>query len=205
MCPVGEEQIRFQLTFFLYFASMEVIVSSQNPVKVAAARQAFAAVWPEAHLDIRGIKVPSGVPDQPRGDAETRQGALNRALNARNAEPTADYWVGIEGGIGPGSQGHMAFAWMVVLSEDHQGEARSAAFALPPAVSALLEQGLELGEADDRVFGAANSKQQGGAIGLLTQNRITRQTLYEAPMIMALIPFLQPHLYPVAHAPGTGS
>lgn len=194
--------IECQLTFFLYFAGMQIIVSSQNPVKIAATRSAFSAVWPTAACTVKGIKIPSGVSDQPVGDEETHLGALNRASRAQESAPEGDFWVGIEGGIGEGPNGLMAFAWMVVLSPDRRGEARSAAFCLPPAVAALISEGMELGEADDKVFGASNSKQQGGAIGLLTQNQITRSQLYVPPLIMALIPFMQQDLYPLDHAPG---
>ena len=56
-------------------------------------------------------------------------------------------------------------------------------------VRELVEQGLELGDADDLVFGESNSKQQNGAVGLLTDNVETRTSLYEQAVVLALIPF----------------
>jgi non-canonical (house-cleaning) NTP pyrophosphatase len=53
---------------------------------------------------------------------------------------------------------------------------------------------MELGEADDLVFGQINSKQQNGAIGILTNDLIDRESLYRPAVIMALIPFLNPTL-----------
>ena len=41
-------------------------------------------------------------------------------------------------------------------------------FDLPPAVAALVRQGMELGHANDHVFSLHNSKQSGGAVGSLT-------------------------------------
>jgi non-canonical (house-cleaning) NTP pyrophosphatase len=55
--------------------------------------------------------------------------------------------------------------------------------------------GLELGEADDRFFNRNNSKQQDGAIGILTDGRIDRKELYRPGVIFALIPFIRPDLY----------
>ena len=78
---------------------MQIIVASTNPVKIEAARQGFARIFPDAALDVSGISVPSGVGDQPMSDAETLLGARNRADNARDARPNADYWVGMEGGL----------------------------------------------------------------------------------------------------------
>ena len=88
-----------------------------------------------------------------------------------------------------------AFAWVVVLSEQQVGKGRTGEFFLPPRVSELVHQGKELGEADDIVFGRSNSKQDNGAVGLLTGNVIDRAAFYEQAVILALIPFRNPELY----------
>jgi non-canonical (house-cleaning) NTP pyrophosphatase len=61
---------------------------------------------------------------------------------------------------------------------------------MPPAVQRLVAEGLELGEANDRVFATTNSKQQGGAFGLLTGGRYTREGVYTQALVLALIPFV---------------
>jgi non-canonical (house-cleaning) NTP pyrophosphatase len=71
-------------------------------------------------------------------------------------------------------------------------EARSATLPLPPAVKKLLTAGMELGEANDRVFSTVNSKQGGGAYGLLTDGLYTREGIYAQTMIIALVPFVNP-------------
>ena len=85
---------------------------------------------------------------------------------------------------------------VVVLDRAHMGRGRSGAFLLPPKVAELVRQGVELGEADDRVFGCSNSKQQNGAIGLLTDDAIDRVGLYVPAVIFAFIPFKNAGLYP---------
>jgi non-canonical (house-cleaning) NTP pyrophosphatase len=89
----------------------------------------------------------------------------------------------------------VAFAWIVVLSDDQRGSARTALFRLPGEVQKLVESGLELGDADDRIFGRENSKEKSGAVGILTGDVVTRRTLYEQAVILALIPFKNPTLY----------
>lgn len=180
---------------------MRIVVASTNPVKVQAVRQGFGRMFPGQPFEIETISVPSGVSVQPRSSAETLQGALNRARNAAHALPQADYWVGVEGGIEadednfPGEM--LAFAWIVVQSRERLGKGLTGAFYLPPAVAELVRQGAELGEADDIVFGRSNSKQENGAIGILTGDVINRAQLYEPAVIFALIPFVNPDLYPV--------
>lgn len=89
----------------------------------------------------------------------------------------------------------VAFAWVVILDMSKQGCARTALFQLPKVVQNLVEGGMELGDADDRVFGKQNSKQKSGAVGLLTHQKVTRTTLYEQAVVLALIPFINPELY----------
>lgn len=171
-----------------------VIIASLNPVKIAAARLGFEALFPAEHFIFEGVSVPSFVSDQPQSDAETLQGAHNRASNARQHRPNADYWVGIEGGISDLGEMMQAFAWVVVLDAQRSGRGKTGTFQLPQEVARLVREGRELGEADDIVFGQANSKQQNGAIGLLTGDVLTRTTFYQQAVIMALIPFKNPHL-----------
>ena len=170
---------------------MKVVVTSHNPVKIAAAREAFLSQFPTCEIQLIPVTVESGVPDQPMSDEETRQGARNRVANARLKNPDADYWVGLEGGLDFFDGRLMAFAWMVIAAGNDQiSEIRSVTLPLPPEVQALVSEGLELGEANDRVFSTLNSKQGGGAFGLLTDGLMTREGIYTQTLILALIPFV---------------
>lgn len=172
---------------------MRVVVASKNPAKLEAVREAFAVLFPDEQLEIDGLAVDSGVKEQPDSDAETRQGAINRATAALEQCPDAAYSVGLEGGLERIENRWLASAWMAVLDQRGRlGLARTPTLPLPPAVEALLEQGLELGEANDRVFTTRNSKQKGGAFGLLTEGRMTRGGVYAQTLQLAMIPLLHP-------------
>ncbi len=174
--------------------SIKVVVASANPVKLEAVRAGFAAMG-FSGVEIIGKEVSSGVSAQPLTDAETLEGARNRALLARNAFPEALFWAGIEGGIQPQSGGLEAFAWIVILSAEKWGESRTATFRLPEQVAKLIDEGYELGAANDLVFGGQNTKQKTGAVGLLTKDIVTRSQLYTQAVQLALIPFGNPGLY----------
>ena len=152
-------------------------------------------MFPEEEFEIIQIAGESGVSDQPMTDLESRKGALNRAIYARKVVPEGNFWVGVEGGCDYLDHDMVAFAWIVVQGDEKQGSARTALFRLPKEVQRLVESGLELGFADDRVFGEENSKQNSGAVGLLTRDVVTRTTLYEQAVILALIPFKNQDLY----------
>ncbi|MFQ5526621.1 MAG: inosine/xanthosine triphosphatase [Thermoanaerobaculia bacterium] len=172
-----------------------VVVASNNPVKVGAVEAAFARMVPGEQFEALGVGVESGVANQPASDRETRVGAESRADAAAELRPEADYWVGIEGGIEDGDAGMRAFAWVVVRSAFGVGRARSGTFFLPDEVARLVRGGKELGEADDIVFGRSNSKQEEGAIGLLTRGVLDRRDLYEHAVVLALAPLKNPLLY----------
>ncbi|MGB5292363.1 MAG: inosine/xanthosine triphosphatase [Lysobacterales bacterium] len=170
---------------------MKIIVSSHNPVKIAAVRKAFLSRFPSSDIELTPVSVPSGVPDQPMSDQVTLQGARNRVNNAKTNYPDADYWVGMEGGLDLFDGHLMAFAWMVIGgSKDRISETRTATLPLPPRVQELVIGGLELGDANDQVFSTLNSKQGGGAYGLLTDGLMTRESIYTQTLILALVPFV---------------
>lgn len=217
------------------------------------------------YIRFHGVSAQSGVSDQPFSNGETLLGALNRARSASSLSPSADLWIGVEGGVRlaesvapPSStwgfgqeqkavqedarendaslqskvpsldqiykQNGMknphsvmsktddiftqdvpeleAYAWITILSRSGQiGKSCTSTFTLPPRVSRLLLKGVELGHADDRIFGRENSKHSNGACGILTHDVITRTVYYEQAVIFALVPMLQQKLFPYEFEP----
>jgi inosine/xanthosine triphosphatase len=152
-------------------------------------------MFPEEEFLVEKSSVFTGVSEQPMTDQDAMKGARTRADNARRMKPEGDFWVGLEGGCDYIEGKMVSFAWITVLGEGRTGSARTAIFYLPGEVQKLVESGLELGVADDRVFGIENSKRKSGAVGLLTGDVVIRTSLYEQAVIMALIPFKNPDLY----------
>lgn len=73
--------------------------------------------------------------------------------------------------------------------------AKTGTFLLPSSLAALIEDGMELGDADDKVFGRVNSKQGSGTVGVLTDGLIDRARYYEHALILALVPWMRPDVY----------
>lgn len=170
----------------------KVVVASLNPAKIQAVKEAFSSVFPDQDFLFEGVSVPSGVADQPLSDRETKTGALNRVKQAKQRIENADYYVGLEAG----NEGNATFAWMIIESQHKRGESRSASLLLPPVVLEKLKDGRELGHVMDEVFNTENIKQKGGAIGLLTQHQLTRSSVYQQALILALIPFINEAYFP---------
>ena len=71
--------------------------------------------------------------------------------------------------------------------------AKTANFPLPPEITRLMTtEGMELGDADDRVFGRSNSGSESGTVGVLTHGLIDRSRYYEHALVLALIPWMRP-------------
>lgn len=158
-------------------------------------------MFPVERFHVTLVSVASGVTDQPLSDKQTLTGAVTRAERAREVVLDADYWIGIEGGVEDGDEGMAAFAWAVVLDRTRIGKGRTGTFFLPEAVAGCVRNGLELGDADDVVFGTQNSKRDMGAVGILTRGVLDRTALYEQAVILALAPFKNPEYYDMLYTP----
>lgn len=179
-----------------------VVLGSTSPAKLRAVIAALEALYAQAGgaatgqhpPEVVGVAADSGVPAQPWGEEETRQGALNRARAALGLDPRAELGVGIEAGVmeEPGWP-LWAFAWVMV--EDRAGTggaARSATFGVPAGLAAGVRAGLELGDALDAAYGLQRAKDGPGAVGVLTRGLIHRPDLYRTALLLALMPWLEP-------------
>lgn len=173
-----------------------VYIGSANPVKIECTRIGFTDVFDENEaFRFIGKSVDSGISDQPMTSEETLQGAKNRVKQLKDRFPDGDYFVGIEGGVHVFEGEMEAFAWVVIVDNERLGKAQTSTFQLPPKIVSLIEQGVELGHADDIVFRRDNSKQGNGAVGILTEDVIDRVEYYRHAVILALIPFINKKLY----------
>jgi inosine/xanthosine triphosphatase len=170
-----------------------VAVGSLNPVKVNAVKTVFKML---CEAEIISTSVPSGVPPQPIGLKEIIEGALNRALGARE-KTSADYGVGIEAGaIITAVEPLELQAAIIVDSEDKVSIGLSQVFPLPRRWLGMIKKGVELGTIASEATKRKNIGKKLGLIGYLTHGLITRTDLTRNALIMALVPRLNPQLYP---------
>jgi inosine/xanthosine triphosphatase len=163
-----------------------IVVGSTSPAKLGAVAEGFTLLGLSPG-DVLGVEV-ADAPAQPRSDEATLAGAEHRADVARTTRPTADYWVGIEGGLETIGTAVMLSAWIVVMSERGVGRSRSASYELPEAIAREVRRGDELGVVAARVSPDPHSGT--GLVGTLTNDRITRQSLYVMPVALAVMRLL---------------
>lgn len=162
-----------------------VVAATTNPAKLRAVELAFEDAYGANTFRVEGVDVASGVPNQPIGSTETRTGARHRVIAARQVRPEADFWVGVEAGI----EDNMTFAWMVIENMHQRGESRSASLMLPEIILQGIHQGSELGDEMEKLTGIAEVKRKSGAIGIFTDGKLTRTSVYHQALVLALAPF----------------
>ena len=172
---------------------MKIAVGSTNPVKVTAVSRMFLQVWP--HAEIIPMSVPSGVSEMPMNDEETRLGAKNRAIAARDAVD-ADFGVGLEGGVHPEPFGLALQGWVVIVDRNGRiGIGGCSRLQLPEHIAQRVLNGEELGPVMDDVLNDHNVKHKGGAVGALTNNLVVRGEAFATAVAYALAPFVKSELY----------
>lgn len=167
-------------------------IGSKNPQKTNAAKSAVNAFFGNA--EFLEVEADSGVHRQPL-DSETEEGAKNRAKEALK-KTAADFGIGIEGGLVELNGKDYATACCAII--DKKGEmhiAYSPLFEIPPKMLAEVRQRKELGDIMDEHTGRKNTKQNEGAIGILSKGKITRGKAFEIAVILALVPFVNKDLY----------
>ncbi|MFZ5863627.1 MAG: inosine/xanthosine triphosphatase [Nitrospirota bacterium] len=167
-----------------------VHIGSTNPVKIDAVREVFAESGRFGALNLVPRDVATGVAEQPTSLDDTLRGAINRA---RNAFGHCALSVGIEDGLFavPHTQsGYMNVCACAIFDgrRDHLGLA--SAFEYPPEVVRLvIDEGLDVTQAFVKA-GLSNNAKLGaaeGAIGVLTNGRLTRRAYAKQAVVMALI------------------
>lgn len=174
---------------------MIIFLGSQNPVKVNAVVQAASETWPT--VEVKGMDVPSGVSDQPRSDAETRQGAENRAKSALEdglqslpdgADDTQVLGMGLEGGVFTAEDGTLwNTVWAAVV--DAQGNvfvANGERFELKDPLASAIQRGKEMGPALSHMSGISEVNRKQGMIGVVTKGFSDRTEVYASLAKLAL-------------------
>ena len=174
---------------------MQVVVGSQNPVKRNAVREAFSKYF--GQVETIPVKVDSGVLPFPLSEAETLLGAVNRAQIAQKQKPSADFSVGLEGGLTTFNKAVYIQAIAAIVRDSKLSVARSVAVEISESLVMRIDPSSDQSKkAIDSIMGRKNLFQNEGVIGVLTQDCLTRTQVLRDAVICALPRFLVPDFYP---------
>jgi inosine/xanthosine triphosphatase len=179
---------------------MIIHVGSKNKTKIQAVKDALK-LYPNLFSapEIIGVSVSVEEFGHPKNIEETITGAIERAKKAfRNC----DYSFGLEGGlmeIPYSRSGVMEVGACAIYDGKEIYLGLSPAYEWPTEVTKLILSGKsdaskafkELGYTEHEKLGAV----EGGAIGFLTEGRLTREDFTKYSIIMALVQIEKSHLY----------
>jgi inosine/xanthosine triphosphatase len=179
---------------------MKIAVGTLNKGKVEAVRKGLSYYKDYLAAEVLGVKVDSGVGNQPIGLEETIAGAQNRARLAFESI-SADLGIGLESGIFlvPHTKSDYMDTTACAIydgKEFHLG--LSSCFEYPrEMIKKVLEEGKDIGEvalqlgfSDDKNFA-----EKEGMIGILTKGVINRANYSEQAVHMAMIHLLNREHY----------
>lgn len=175
---------------------MKIVVGSENLPKRRAVESAFRKLYPGDFLEINGVPAESGVSDHPTSAEESLEGAKQRAKHARELEPGASFYVGIEGGLLETQDHAWELGWVAV--ENSKGEvftAPSAGIEVRGKVLEAIREGEELGKVLHDQFNIKDAGKRNGYYGLVTDDVIDRQVGYETAIIFAAAAFKHPEYF----------
>ncbi len=189
---------------------MIVAIASENNPKVSACKKVFDELKNELNTDdelsfiIKSID--SGVSDMPLSIDELMAGAKNRTTNLykilKSENRSADYFIGLEGGFFIKYNSDqldpivLLESWVYAFNGNKGFWGSSGAIEVPEKISDdILKSGKELAVIIDQKMDQADIRSNQGTIGILTNNKITRQDFFESALIFALAPFYNSNIY----------
>ncbi len=177
---------------------IKVVIASENHAEREAATYAFDTTFPEGVHDFIPISVDSGVSAQPKNEHETYRGALNRLNASRLKNPEADYHIAFESGtiVLPGSVVQIGVVIVAQKECDRIFHVEMPRFEIPTETARLVRSGMELGSATDLVFKKQNTKHDGGVVGEVTDQAVTKIALMTMAATIAFGQLKNKNLYP---------
>lgn len=189
---------------------MIIAIASENKPKVSACKKIFNELKNEINKseDISYIvkSIDSDVADMPLSLDDLMTGAKNRTENLhkllKSENRPANYYIGLEGGFfikyDPGRPVPIVFleSWVYAFNGIKGYWGSSGAIEVPEKISDdILKSGKELGVIIDQKMKQTGIRSNQGTVGILTKNKITRQSFFESALIFALAPFYNSQIY----------
>lgn len=179
---------------------MKISVGSKNSTKLAAVIDTvklYPNLFPNA--EVVGVEVNAEIYGHPKTVKETVEGAIQRA---KAAFGDCNYSFGLEGGlieVPYTKTGYMEVGACAIYNGSNIHLGLSPAFEWPVKVNEMILSGqadasqafYKLGLTQHEKLGAVN----GGIIGFLTDQKLTREDFTKYSIIMAVIQLERPKLY----------
>ncbi|MFQ5800863.1 MAG: inosine/xanthosine triphosphatase [Candidatus Hydrothermarchaeales archaeon] len=165
---------------------MKVAVGSKNPVKIGAARDVLSQFF--TNIEVSGIEVDPKVSRQPFGMEESVEGAIARA---EQVLAHGDFGVGIESGlvaVPHTMTGYLDIHFCAITDGIATTIGAGPGFEYPSFVVEEVKKGRTIEEVMEDIIGIKDIGRKDGAVGFLSNGRLTRVELAKQAVLSAMIP-----------------
>lgn len=179
---------------------MKINVGSKNKIKIKAVEDAiklYPKLFPKPQVTGAEVNVP--IFGHPKNIKETVEGAIKRA---KEAFKNCDYSFGLEGGlmeVPHTKTGFMEVGVCAIYDGEITHLGLSPAYEWPKEVTKLIVSNKADASQALKQLGLTHHEKLGdvggGGVGLLTDNRLTREDFIRCSIIMALIHLEKPELF----------
>ena len=195
---VFKTELMWYRNYELIFLIMKINVGSTNQAKIEAVTEVVGDYPMFKNAEVVGVEVTVELFGHPKSLAETVNGAIERA---KKAFVDCDYSVGIEGGlmaVPHTTTGYIEIGVCAVYDGTRHALGFSSGMEWPTKVTELILAGYDGSQALRETGLTAHTKvgTAGGGSGILTEGRMDRKATMKQGLIMALIQFEHPELYP---------
>lgn len=176
---------------------MKVLIATKNQGKIEGAKRSLLTYF--NNIDIQGIPVSSDVSDEPVNN-DIYIGAKNRIKNlklyAKENNIKADLFLSVESGI-YNSLGKWMITNLAVIEDNNDFESYGASPSFPVPdkfVDDIINT--DLSQVMNTIFGKDDDRHNhGGAIQMLTKNKLSRIDLVEMAFVMALTEYINGEIW----------
>ncbi|MBU0661144.1 DUF84 family protein [Patescibacteria group bacterium] len=175
---------------------MKIIIATENKAKIKAIEEVLALLWND--IELIGEKFSSEVKEQPLTEEEGIQGALNRAKNAKEKYPDADFCIGMEGYVDSNDFGmFLGGAVVIVDKKGNTGIGMSAKMQLPNSIENCIHEGEELGPLVKSLMNDSSDRirHYDGTNGILSKGLYNRVDEFKDATKCALCRFVSPEFF----------
>lgn len=167
---------------------MRILIGTHNRAKTKAVQTISSIYYPEANFENK--EVPSLVSDQPMGQEETRQGAINRAkqlIDELMEDSDILFGIGLEGGVQEiDGQLYICNWGALATPAGDVFTATGAGVPLPGEIAEQLRGGAELGPVMDVYTNKKGIRHDEGAIGVFSNGLVNRSAMFEHIMLLLI-------------------
>ena len=170
---------------------MKIAIGTKRKAKIKGVKKGIAEfIYIQDTVEFSTHDADSGISHMPLSLDETMSGAQNRALDLKNKNIEADYYIGLEGGLVAVQEKTYLISLAYVLNNNDKGHfGFSPMLEVPQEIHKRIKEGEELGPIMGELSGNLDLRSENGSMGAWSGDMFKRDDEFAVAVKAALCPF----------------